>query len=78
MLQELHALDGWIGFINDVNADARYRSPMLQSERQLHENLLDVLETFRVILALDGETLAGYLDMTHGMAINEIYDLHVA
>lgn len=211
MLQELHALDGWIDFIRDVNADTRYRSPMLQCERQLRENLLDapdhpamrvfgvldgsqpaglfsflvlpeeryiemlaglsrheaayaqmlahlkaaypgyradficnpenelflarlrgagaafdpeqqklVLETpapysgacravcytpeyeaqyrtmhaadcywtaervldapetFRVILALDGETLAGYLDMTHGMAINEIYDLHVA
>lgn len=211
MLQELHALDGWIDFINDVNADARYRSPMLQCERQLHENLLDAPEnpamrvfgvldgsqpaglfsflvlpeeryiemlaglsrredayaqmlvhlkaaypgyradfvcnpenelllaclrgagsafepeqqklvlkspapysgtccamhytpeyeaqyramhasdcywtaervldapeTFRVILALDGETLAGYLDITHGMAINEIYDLHVA
>ena len=40
--------------------------------------MLDAPETFRVILALDGETLAGYLDITHGMAINEIYDLHVA
>ena len=78
MLQELHALDGWMDFINDVNADTRYRSPMLQCERQLRENLLDAPETFRVILALDGETLAGYLDITHGMAINEIYDLHVA
>ena len=42
------------------------------------ERVLDAPETFRVILALDGETLAGYLDITHGMAINEIYDLHVA
>lgn len=78
MLQELHSLDSWIDFINDVNADAQYRSPMLQTAQQLRQNLLDAPETFRVILALDGETLAGYLDMTHGMAINEIYDLHVA
>lgn len=78
MLQELHSLDSWIDFIRDVNADTRYRSPMLQCERQLRENLLDAPETFRVILALDGRTLAGYLDVTQSAAVNEIYDLYVA
>lgn len=61
MLQELHALDGWIGFINDVNADARYRSPMLQCERQLREILLDAPDhpAMRVFGVLDGSQPVG-------------------
>lgn len=84
MLQELHSLDGWMDFINDVNADARYRSPMLQCERQLHENLLDAPENpaMRVFGVLDGSQPAGlfsflvlpkerYIEMLAGLSRHE-------
>lgn len=84
MLQELHALDGWMDFINDVNADARYRSPMLQCERQLRENLLDAPENpaMRVFGVLDGSQPAGlfsflvlpeerYIEMLAGLSRRE-------
>lgn len=41
------------------------------------ERVAAAQETFRTLLALHGETVVGYLDVTRGHAENEIYDLFV-